>query len=74
MVALLEPQREDTGPTAAETAAAELLEARSMLLAGEAGLCCNPRCSLHAHNEFSLCTSSLVWAVGLKSFNMETSL
>ena len=43
-------------PSAAGRAASELLQARSLLLAGQAGLCCNPGCASWVHS-----TSSLLW-------------
>ena len=32
-------------PSARDSIVSELLQARSLLLAGQAGLCCNPRCA-----------------------------
>ena len=47
-------------PSAQEKAAAQRLEARSLLLAGRAGLCCNPRCRRCSHSSaLPLCGSVL---------------
>ena len=45
-----DPQTGRPVPSAAEKAASELLQARSLLLAGQAGLCCNPGCVGRVHS------------------------
>ncbi len=42
-----DPQTKPPGVSHLEKAASELLQARSLLLAGQAGLCCNPRCAAY---------------------------
>ena len=43
--AVADPQIGRRAASAAEKAAGQLLEARSLFIAGQAGLCCNPRCA-----------------------------